>query len=157
LTDNSVKNSASCHASANLNYDDLAEKEHRMAATLSPSAMKDLVRQHFEDFVNHQKPEVIRANMTADFLDHDGPGGNPTGVAGDEEMMRAMYTVFPDLHITIEEMIAEGDRVVCRNRWQGTNAKTGKRMEFHGFVEWRFEGDKIAERWATVTPPTEIA
>jgi hypothetical protein len=26
-------------------------------------------------------------------------------------------------------------------------------MEFHGFVEWRFEGDRIAERWATVTAP----
>jgi hypothetical protein len=26
-------------------------------------------------------------------------------------------------------------------------------MQFHGFVLWRFEGDKIAERWATVTPP----
>jgi hypothetical protein len=43
-------------------------------------------------------------------------------------------------------MIAEGDKVVCRNRWQGTNAKTGRKVEFHGFVEWRFEGNKIAER-----------
>jgi predicted ester cyclase len=118
--------------------------------------MKELVRRHFEDFVNHQKPEVIRTNMTADFYDHDGPGGKPTGVEGDEAMMRAMYGLFPDLQITIEDMIAEGDKVVCRNRWEGTNAKTGSRMEFHGFVEWRFEGDKIAERWATVTSPTEI-
>jgi hypothetical protein len=28
-------------------------------------------------------------------------------------------------------------------------------MQFHGFVLWRFEGNKIAERWATVTPPAE--
>jgi hypothetical protein len=28
-------------------------------------------------------------------------------------------------------------------------------MEFHGFVQWRFEGDQIAERWATVTTPRE--
>jgi hypothetical protein len=28
-------------------------------------------------------------------------------------------------------------------------------MEFHGFVLWRFEGDRIAERWATVTQPAE--
>jgi predicted ester cyclase len=128
-----------------------------MATSLSAPEMKARVRAHFEDFVNNQKAEVIRNNMTADFLDHDGPGGKTTGVQGDEEMMRAMYTIFPDLHITIDEMIAEGDRVVCRNRWQGTNARTGKRMEFHGFVEWRFEGEKIAERWATVSPPTEIA
>jgi hypothetical protein len=28
-------------------------------------------------------------------------------------------------------------------------------MQFHGFVQWRFEGDKIAERWATVTAPSD--
>lgn len=128
-----------------------------MITSLSASEMKALVRSHFEDFVNNQKAEVIRQNMTAGFLDHDGPGGKPTGVEGDEAMMRGVYAMFPDLHITIEEMIAEGDKVVCRNRWEGTNVQTGRRMEFHGFVEWRFEGDKIAERWATVTSPAPIA
>ena len=112
-----------------------------MPTTLTLDQMKAKVRSHFEDFVNHRKAEVIRENMTADFYDHDGPGGKPIDAAGDEEMMRRMYEIFPDLHITIEEMIAEGDRVVCRNRWLGTNAKTGRTMEFHGFVEWRFEGD----------------
>jgi hypothetical protein len=29
-------------------------------------------------------------------------------------------------------------------------------MEFRGFVEWRFEGDKIVERWATVTKPQPV-
>jgi predicted ester cyclase len=127
-----------------------------MPTSLSTDEMKAKVLGHFEDFVNNRKPEVIRDNMTADFFDHDGPGGKPTGVEGDEEMMRGMYGVFPDLHITIEEMIAEGDKVVCRNRWHGTHAKTGRKMEFHGFVEWRFEGEKIAERWATVTQPAEV-
>jgi predicted ester cyclase len=127
-----------------------------MSTTLTLSEMKAKVHSHFDDFVNNRKAEVIRSNMTADFFDHDGPGGKPTDVEGDEQMMRAMYALFPDLRITIEEMIAEGDKVVCRNRWQGTNAKTGRKMEFHGFVEWRFEADRIAERWATVTPPTEI-
>jgi predicted ester cyclase len=61
----------------------------------------------------------------------------------------------PDLRVAIEDMIAEGDRVVCRNTWRWTDPGTGKRMEFHGFVMWRFEGEKIAERWATVTPPEE--
>src|ERR1700726_2500106 len=98
-----------------------------MPTSLSTAQMKELARRHFEDFVNNQKAEVIRDNMTADFLDHDGPGGKPAGVDGDEAMMRALYGIFPDLHITIEEMIAEGDKVACRNRWEGTNAKTGRR------------------------------
>jgi predicted ester cyclase len=124
-----------------------------VATRFSTDEMKEFVRQHFEDFVNNKKPEVIQQNMTPDFYDHDGPGNEPTGVQGDEEMMRKMYLLMPDLRITIDEMIAEGDRVVCRNRWNGTNSQTGQAMEFHGFVEWRFEGSKIAERWATVTPP----
>lgn len=127
-----------------------------MPTTLSPTEMKEFVRRHFEDFVNRKMPEAIRHNMTEDFLDHDGPGGKETGVEGDEAMMRSIYQLFPDLHVDIDEMIAEGDKVVCRNRWQGSNAQTGKRVEFHGFVEWRFEGNRIAERWATVTAPAEV-
>lgn len=125
-----------------------------MATNLSLEQMKQIVRQHFEDFVNKRDAGVIRKNMTPGFYDHDGPGGKPTGVEGDEQMMVNMYKAMPDLHLTIEEMIAEGDRVVCRNIWRWTDA-SGKKMQFHGFVLWRFEGDRIAERWATVTPPSD--
>ena len=40
--------------------------------------------------------------------------------------------------------------------WTGTNARTGQRLEFHGFVLWRVANRKIAERWATVTPMHEL-
>src|SRR5579863_7017380 len=126
-----------------------------MATSLSPEQMKQKVRDHFEDFVNRRKPEVIRTNMTSSFLDHDGPGGKPTGMDGDEKMMRGMYEAMPDLKLTIEDLIAEGDKVVCRNIWRWTDASSGRKMQFHGFVMWRFEGEKIAERWATVTAPAE--
>lgn len=126
-----------------------------MSTNLTPNQMKQIVRKHFEDFVNNRNAAVIHKNMTADFCDHDGPGGKPTDAKGDEQMMIGMYKVMPDLHLTIEEMVAEGDKVVCRNIWRWTDATSGKKMQFHGFVLWRFEGDKIAERWATVTPPAE--
>jgi predicted ester cyclase len=126
-----------------------------MATNLSLDQMKQFVRNHFEDFVNNRSAAVIRRNMTPDFYDHDGPGGKPTGVEGDEQMMLAMYQSMPDLKITVEEMIAEGDKVVCRNIWRWTDPHSGRKMQFHGFVLWRFEGEKIAERWATVTPPAE--
>lgn len=126
-----------------------------MATTLTLEQMKQFVRDHFEDFVNKRNAAVIRKNMTSDFHDHDGPGGKPTGVDGDEQMMLSMYKAMPDLHLTIEEMIAEGDKVVCRNIWRWTDSTSGKKIQFHGFVLWRFEGDKIAERWATVTTPAE--
>ena len=127
-----------------------------MATSLSPERMKQIVRNHFEDFVNRRKPEVIRTNMTPDFFDHDGPGGKPTGIEGDEKMMRSMYEAMPDLKLTIADLVAEGDRVVCRNIWRWTDSSTGRKMQFHGFVMWRFEGDRIAERWATVTAPAAV-
>ena len=125
-----------------------------MPTNLTPDQMKQFVRNHFEDFVNKRNAAVIRKNMTSDFYDHDGPGGKPTDLAGDEQMMVTMYKAMPDLKVTIEEMVAEGDKVVCRNIWRWTDT-SGKKMQFHGFVLWRFEADKIAERWATVTPPSE--
>jgi predicted SnoaL-like aldol condensation-catalyzing enzyme len=126
-----------------------------MATTLTPSQMKDVVRMHFEDFVNQRRAEVIHRNMTPYFYDHDGPGNKPTDAKGDEEMMLRMYKFMPDLKVSIEDMIAEGDKVMCRNIWRWTDPNTSKRMEFHGFVLWRFEGDRIAERWATVTAAAE--
>ena len=126
-----------------------------MATGMTLEQMKRLVSDHFEDFVNKRNSGVIHKNMTPDFHDNDGPGGKPTGVDGDEQMMLNLYQAMPDLHLTIEDMIAEGDKVMCRNIWRWTDAASGKKMQFHGFVLWRFEGDKIAERWATVTPPAE--
>ena len=54
-----------------------------MATNLSLEQMKQIVRNHFEDFVNKKNAEVIRKNMTTNFCDHYGPGGRPTGVDGD--------------------------------------------------------------------------
>jgi predicted ester cyclase len=44
---------------------------------------------------------------------------------------------------------------MVRNTWRATDATTGKKIEFHGFVLWRFAGRKIVERWATITEPRE--
>ena len=110
-----------------------------MATTLTTTRMKDLVRAHFEDFVNNRRADVIHKNMTADFYDHNGPNNKPTDLKGDEEMMLLMYKLMPDLKVSIEDMIAESDKVMCRNIWRWTDAKTSKKMEFHGFVLWRSE------------------
>ena len=122
-----------------------------MATDLTPDQMKQFVRNHFEDFVNKRNAAVIHKNMTSDFYDHDGPSGKPTDAKGDEQMMVGMYKAMPDLHLTIEEMIAEGDKVVCRNVWRATDGK--KKVEFKGIVIWRLANGRIVERWASVDPP----
>ncbi len=127
------------------------------AATFDPQANKYLVIQHFEEFVNNKDLDAIERNLAADFLDHDGPGGRPADRAVDRAMMARMHKLFPDLRVEVKDVVAEGDKVVVRNLWVGTEAKTGQRMECHGFVMWRIAGGKIAERWASVTPMQLLA
>jgi hypothetical protein len=76
-----------------------------MPTELTPAEMKEFVRDHFEDFVNKRNAVVIRKNMAPDFYDHDGPGGKPTGIDGDEQMMLGMYKAMPDLHLTMVEHV----------------------------------------------------
>jgi predicted SnoaL-like aldol condensation-catalyzing enzyme len=130
------------------------------AATPPDAALernKQLIASHFDDFVNRRDLTAIDRNVTDDFVDHDGPGGRVMGRAADRAMMAGMHALFADLRVDIRASVAEGDMVVVRNVWTGTNAKTGERMECHGFVQWRIEHGKIAERWATVTPMHDVA
>jgi len=71
-----------------------------------------------------------------------------------KKMMEAAYKRWPDLKVAIEDLLAEEDKVVVRNSWTGSEAATGEKIEFHGFVMWRFANKKIVERWATITPAT---
>jgi predicted ester cyclase len=134
--------------------------EDQMAADKAEPVLERntrLVIGHFDDFVNKKDLAAIDRNVAPDFLDHDGPGGKPAGRDADREMMARMHEMFPDLTVQVLDHVAQGDKVVVRNLWTGTNARTGQRVEFHGFVMWRIAGGKIVERWATVTPMHEIS
>ena len=68
--------------------------------------------------------------------------------------MSTYHSGFPDFQVDIEELIAEGDRVVTRWTVRGThqgelmgNAPTGNRATFTGFLVDRISGDKIEEEW----------
>jgi ketosteroid isomerase-like protein len=115
-----------------------------------------LVVSHFEDFVNKHDLGAIDRNMAEDFVDHDGPDGGTADRAADRALMARLHALFPDLGVEVKDAVAQGDKVVVRNLWTGTNARTGQRMEFHGFVMWRIAGGRIVERWATVTPLQEL-
>jgi predicted ester cyclase len=118
--------------------------------------MKTFVRNHFEDFVNRKKSEVALKNLSDDFLDHDEPGGVAVGAQAAKTMMEGAYQKWPDLQVTVEDILAEGDKVMVRNVWHATDQATGQKIEFHGFVLWRFAQKKIVERWATITPPRPV-
>ena len=68
--------------------------------------------------------------MSDDFLDRDGPDGKRVGRAEDRAMMAVMHQLMPDLTVEVKDALTEGDKVVVRNLWTGTNAKTGSAWNF---------------------------
>ena len=119
---------------------------------------REFIRNHFEEFVNKKNVQIGNVNFAADFVDHgaDVPPGMPPGPAGAIQYVGGALKRFPDLHVQIEDMIAEDDKVVVRNHWTGTEVATGKKYEFSGIVIWRIEHRQLVERWAYLTPPSPV-
>jgi predicted ester cyclase len=115
---------------------------------------REFIRNHFEEFVNKKNVQIGNVNFAADFVDHgaDVPPGMPPGLAGAIQYVAGALQRFPDLHVQIEDMIAEDDKVVVRNHWT-TDSQGGKRLEFRGIVIWRIANRKIMERWAYLEAP----
>ena len=88
-----------------------------------------LVIGHFEDFVNKKDLGAIDRNLADSFIDHDGPGGTTADRQADRVMMGKMQGLFPDLRVEVKDSVAQGDKVVVRNLWTGTDSRTGQRME----------------------------
>jgi steroid delta-isomerase-like uncharacterized protein len=126
---------------------------------MSLDVNKAIVRRVFEEGLNRGEVDAIVALTAPDFVDHDIHV--QTGIAGGPEDMRealiAIRRGFPDIHVSIEGIIAEGDQVAVRNTWRGTHQRefngippTGQRVEITGIVIWRIVGGKIAERRACI-------
>lgn len=122
---------------------------------MTHSEMKDFIRNHFEEFVNRKNLQIGEINFALGFVDHgaDVPPGLPPGPQGAIQYVGVALKKVPDLHVTIEDLIAEDDKVVVRNHWIGTDSASHQRLEFSGIVIWRIANRQIVERWAYLEPP----
>ena len=93
--------------------------------------------------------ELYAASYT--LHDPDYPG-LPPGPEGVKLFVHGLLQSMPDVHVTIEDMVAEGDRVATRFNVDGTNASIGKPMRMLVMVISRFAGNKIAEEWEIGVP-----
>src|ERR1700719_4074810 len=101
---------------------------------MTHAEMKEFIRNHFEEFVNRKNLRIGELNFAPTFVDHgaDVPPGLPPGPEGAMQYVSSALKKVPDLHVTIEDLIAEDDEVVVRNHWTGTDASTTQRLEFSG-------------------------
>ena len=91
--------------------------------------------------------------FTADFVRHD-PGRELRGTEQNRQFISGLRAAFPDLHFTVEDQIAAGDKVVVRYRFGGTHlgdflgrSPTGKQVSYSGILIYRIADEKIAEQW----------
>jgi steroid delta-isomerase-like uncharacterized protein len=122
-------------------------------------ANKALIRAHYDSTGNAYRPSVIDRQVAADFVDHAQPdAGGPEAV---KAQARALRAAFPDLSVTIEDLVAEGDLVAVRATWRGTHQGSfrgvppiGRRVELCCMAFWRVAGGQIRESWNLIDLPT---
>jgi ketosteroid isomerase-like protein len=123
---------------------------------MSTEENKAILRRWFEAW-NTRSVSVLEAlvdeTFTADFVAH--VNAQPAARMGREGMKQFVRTGLkntPDIHITVEDMIAEGDRVAVRYTPAGTDASTGKPTRTLVIQICRMVGGKMAEAWAANVP-----
>ena len=94
-------------------------------------ANKDIVRRFIDEIWNAGEVDSIDQFIAADHIDHDpAQVGSSGGRTGARDFIVTYRTAFPDAHITIDELIAEGDLVV--SRWHATGTHQGELMGIPG-------------------------
>ena len=118
---------------------------------MSAEQNKAVVRRLLEG-LNTRNWNVISALVdevfAADFVVHaDAQPGAAIGREGVKTHMRDVLEKSPDRHYTVDDLIAEGDKVVLRATCRGTDAKTGRPVGSHAITIYRFAAAEIGELW----------
>ena len=116
---------------------------------------KAIVTRLFEEAWNKGNLDVVD-ECSSDALVYRNPflPEEVKGVEGYKNLVAAVHAAYPDIHFQVDDLIAEGDKVVTRWTGTGTNlgefrgvAPTGRKMRLTGISIVRFEGGKQAEVW----------
>lgn len=101
---------------------------------------------------NANDKQRLRELVSDDFVGRSPGVPDQHGSQGYEEFLSTYRSAFPDLHIEIKNLIAEGDQVVVDYTWTGTHqgeflgiAPTGRRVSVPSISIVRFKGDKLVE------------
>lgn len=115
---------------------------------------KALVRRLFDDVINHGDPERADDLVSVGFVEHNPMPGQAAGLAGFKQVLTMLRAAFPNLRITIDELVAERDKVAVRltacgdhqGAFQGI-PPTGRRVAWEGISLPRVADGQVVERW----------
>ena len=117
-------------------------------------ANKALMRRLFEEGFHSGKLAVVDEIFHPNFVDRSTPE-QPPGTKGVKDYISMVRTGFPDISITIEDLVAEEERVVVRTTWRGTHlgeyegiAPTGKQVTRSMIQIFHVKDGKLLEEWS---------
>jgi predicted ester cyclase len=123
----------------------------------TPEENKKVITRYLLEIFNGKKLELLGEVFPERFVRHDLNDGSDIWmtVADQQKRLSVLFDAFPDFHYTISDIIAEGDKVVVRALWHGTQKNTYRNIESSGnridsvseIIFYRLEKGKIAERW----------
>jgi steroid delta-isomerase-like uncharacterized protein len=118
---------------------------------------KEMAQRWYSEVMTEGKTEVIDELCAPNFLDHDPLPGTSADLAGLKDFVAQIRAAFPDMQVTADEMIAEGDRLAVRSTMRGTHEGdfmgipgSGKKVEVSNYDFVRFENDQAAEHWGVI-------
>ena len=118
---------------------------------------KAVVRRFVEEFKNRANHGIVDELFTQDFIHHFPDPRLPKGRTGEKALGQSVLTGLPDVHATIEDLIAEGDKVVERTYAEGTHKgeffgvpATGKKISWTEIHIYRLKNGKVAEHWPEI-------
>ena len=111
---------------------------------------KQLIRHFTDEVLNGANFDATAKYFAADMVEQVPFPGQGPGIEGLNDVLRGMKAAFPDIHWTIEEQIAEADKVATRFVWTGTHQgpflgvpATGKKVSVWGVVIDRIRDGKV--------------
>ncbi len=121
---------------------------------MSTEDNKTLMSRFLEEVFNKKKLAALDEFIAPNQVDHTLPPFLPTTPEGTKQAINIFLKAFPDVHLTVEDMIAEGDKVVIRYTSRGTQKgafmgipPTGKQMTVSSIIIARIADGKIVEEW----------
>jgi steroid delta-isomerase-like uncharacterized protein len=123
---------------------------------MSTEDNKALVRRFYDEVFNNKNMAGVDAFVAPNVIDHSLPPGAPGEIEGVRQTITMFLTAFPDLYLALEDIIAEGDKVVVRWTMRGTHQgaslgmpPTGKQFTLPGISLVRLDGGMAAETWVS--------
>ena len=118
---------------------------------------KAVIRRFVEEVQNQKNWDAFDELNSSDFVNLSAPPGVPNDKEGGKMFLGAFINAFPDSYVTIEDMIAEGDRVVTKKTFTGTHTgefsgipPTGNRVSIQYVDIMRVRDGQIVEHWLSM-------